>query len=80
VDVLGQQVFFSERDFTAGVADSFSMDAWDGYVASRERILGGAIERGVAPVVLTGDVHRHYAADLKADFTDPARRPWASSS
>jgi alkaline phosphatase D len=24
----------------------------------------------VAPVVLTGDVHRHYAADLKADFED----------
>ncbi len=70
-DVLGQQVFFSQRDFTAGVVDSFSMDAWDGYVASRDRILGGAIARGVAPVVLTGDVHRHYAADLKADFEDP---------
>ena len=71
-DVLGQQVFFSERDFTPGDVDSFSMDAWDGYVASRERILGGAVERGVAPVVLTGDVHRHYAADLKADFSDPS--------
>jgi alkaline phosphatase D len=47
------------------------MDAWDGYVASRQRILGGAVARGVSPVVLTGDVHRHYAADLKADFADP---------
>jgi alkaline phosphatase D len=69
-NVLGQQVFFSERDFEPGDVDRFSMDAWDGYVASRERILGGAVERGVAPVVLTGDVHRHYAADLKADFSD----------
>ena len=24
------------------------------------------------PVVLTGDVHRHYANDLKADFADPS--------
>ena len=23
------------------------------------------------PVVLTGDVHQHYASDLKVDFTDP---------
>jgi alkaline phosphatase D len=71
-DVLGQQVFFSERDFTAGTVERFSMDAWDGYVASRERILAGAAASGTAPVVLTGDVHRHYASDLKADFADPA--------
>jgi alkaline phosphatase D len=69
-DVLGQQVFFSQRDFDAGIVDRFSMDAWDGYVASRDRILTGAVQRGVSPVVLTGDVHRHYAADLKADFED----------
>ncbi len=71
-DVLGQQVFFSQRDFTEGAVESFSMDAWDGYVASRERILAGARAAGTTPVVLTGDVHRHYAADLKADFRDPS--------
>ena len=70
-DVLGQQVFFSQRDFTAGPQESFSMDAWDGYVASRQRILAAAAAAGTAPVVLTGDVHRHYASDLKADFADP---------
>jgi alkaline phosphatase D len=51
------------------------MDGWDGYVASRERILRGIAERRVDnPVVLTGDVHQHWANDLKADFSDPESR------
>ncbi|GAA1584228.1 alkaline phosphatase D family protein [Kribbella sancticallisti] len=71
-DVIGQQVYFAARDFTTGPAVSYSMDAWDGYAASRQRILDGIQERGVAnPVVLTGDVHRHYANDLKTDFRNP---------
>ncbi len=71
--LLGQQVFFSQRDFTADAVQTFSMDGWDGYTASRERILAGMADRGVEnPVVLTGDVHRHYAAEIKRDFDDPA--------
>jgi alkaline phosphatase D len=71
-DLLGQQVFFAARDFTSGPKVAYSMDAWDGYVASRDRITNGAVERGVDNlVVLTGDVHRHYADELKADYHDP---------
>ena len=74
-NVLAQQVFFAQRDLEAGPVQAFSMDAWDGYVASRDRILGGILERRVAnPVVLTGDVHQHWAGDLKADFADPDSR------
>jgi alkaline phosphatase D len=71
-NVLAQQVFFAQRDSNTGEPQSFSMDAWDGYVASRDKILGFIEERAVAnPVVLTGDVHNNWAADLKADFNDP---------
>ncbi len=71
--VIAQQVFFGQRDLAAGAARSFSTDAWDGYVAARQRIMGFIEERGITePVVLTGDVHKHYAADLKANFDDPA--------
>ncbi|MBA2637060.1 MAG: alkaline phosphatase D family protein, partial [Solirubrobacterales bacterium] len=71
-NVLAQQVFFAQRDYEAGPLQGFSMEAWDGYVASRDRILHGIAERRVDnPVVLTGDVHQHWAADLKADFDDP---------
>ncbi|MCP2167770.1 alkaline phosphatase D family protein [Goodfellowiella coeruleoviolacea] len=69
-DVIGQQVFFARR---ANASDAVSMDAWDGYPASRDRIQKGWVQRGVRnPVVLTGDVHRAWANDLKVDFANPA--------
>jgi alkaline phosphatase D len=71
-NVLAQQVFFAHRDLMSGSGELFAMDAWDGYVGSRDRILGGFVERGVRnPVVITGDVHNNWVADLKADFDDP---------
>jgi alkaline phosphatase D len=46
-------------------------DGWDGYHASRARLLGEVHERRVpGVVVLGGDVHAHYVADLKPDFDD----------
>ncbi|GAA3211035.1 alkaline phosphatase D family protein [Actinocorallia longicatena] len=72
-DVLGQQVFFAQRDADAGPLLRTSMDAWDGYVASRDRITRGWIDAGVRnAVVLTGDVHAHWASDLKLDYADPS--------
>ncbi|WP_182899039.1 alkaline phosphatase [Microbispora sp. H10830] len=71
-DVIGQQVFFAQRDNNAGPAKITSQDAWDGYVASRRRVTQGWIDAGVRnPVVLTGDVHAHWASDLKLDYDDP---------
>ena len=52
------------------------MDGWDGYPEARRRLLSGIVDREVRnPVVLTGDVHRHYANDLRLDYDDPASRP-----
>ncbi|MGW4461724.1 alkaline phosphatase D family protein [Micromonospora sp. NPDC004704] len=74
-DILGQQVFFAQRDNNAGPATVTSMDSWDGYVASRDRITRGWLGAGVRnPVVLTGDVHAHWASDLKLDYADPTSR------
>jgi alkaline phosphatase D len=72
-DVLGQQVFFGRRDSDPGDGTRVSMDAWDGYPASRRRITEGWVEADVRnPVVLTGDVHAHWASDVLRDFDDPA--------
>ncbi|MGC4748286.1 alkaline phosphatase D family protein [Micromonospora sp. DT201] len=69
-DILGQQVFFAQQLDASGAA---SMDAWDGYRASRSRIQTGWQQRGVRnPLVLTGDVHRSWANDLKADYANPS--------
>jgi alkaline phosphatase D len=71
-DVLGQQVFFGRRDNTPTAASTVSMDAWDGYPASRQRITQGWVDAGVRnPVVLTGDVHAHWASELNLDAADP---------
>ncbi|WP_244301779.1 alkaline phosphatase D family protein [Microbispora triticiradicis] len=72
-DVIGQQVFFARRDSDAGPGTRTSQDAWDGYAASRRRVTRGWVDAGVRnPVVLTGDVHAHWASDLKLDYDDPA--------
>jgi alkaline phosphatase D len=74
-DILGQQVFFGQRDNNSGPATVTSMDAWDGYVASRDRITRGWVDAGVRnPVVLTGDVHAHWADELKLDYADPTSK------
>jgi alkaline phosphatase D len=74
-DILGQQVFFGQRDNASGPQKVLSMDSWDGYQASRDRITRGWVDAGVRnPVVLTGDVHAHWADDLKLDWNDPTSR------
>lgn len=73
-DVIGQQVFFASRDSNSSPAiTTVSMDAWDGYSASRERVTKSWLDAKVRnPVVLTGDVHQSWANDLLADYRDPA--------
>ncbi|MEU6813189.1 alkaline phosphatase D family protein [Streptomyces sp. NPDC046831] len=74
-NVVPQQVTFSQRRNTTAVPSKVSMDSWDGYPASRERVLAGAEAAGVDNLmVLTGDVHVHYAFDIKRDFDDQDSR------
>ncbi|WP_399924707.1 alkaline phosphatase D family protein [Streptomyces kanamyceticus] len=74
-NVVPQQVTFSQRKLDLTAQAKLSMDAWDGYRASRERVLAGAKSAGLENLmVLTGDVHVGYAFDIKADFDDPASK------
>jgi len=48
-------------------------DGWDGYAPARTRLLDGVAQRKLpGVVVLGGDVHANYVADLKTNFDDPA--------
>jgi len=72
-DVLGQQVFFAQLDFTPGPMRGFNPDTWDGYPGSRDRVVDAWTAAGVRnPVVLTGDIHTHWAADIRRRWDDPA--------
>jgi alkaline phosphatase D len=71
--VLGQQVPMFARDNGADAPPQsrFSMDKWDGYTASRQRVIARLKEtKAPNPIALSGDVHVHYGADLKLDFGD----------
>ena len=48
-NVIGQQVFMAQRDFEAGAQKRLSMDGWDGYAASRDRVLGYVKQRAHSP-------------------------------
>ncbi|MFD0385524.1 alkaline phosphatase D family protein [Streptomyces stramineus] len=71
-NVIPQQVAFSRRRLTRTGPSRLSMDAWDGYPASRDRVLQGARAAGAGNlIVLSGDSHIHLAMDIKKDFDDP---------
>ncbi|MGZ5266324.1 MAG: alkaline phosphatase D family protein [Caldimonas sp.] len=79
-NLLAQQTLmarFSWQDPAQG--GRYWNDGWNGYAASRDRLLGVVAEKKVpGVVVLGGDVHSNYVADLKADFDDP-RSPVVAS-
>lgn len=69
---MSQQVVMAQIDRTPGEGESFSLEQWDGFPASRDRLISSLVANNVSnPVVLTGDIHRHVAADLTTDFNDP---------
>ncbi|BCK54080.1 alkaline phosphatase D family protein [Nocardia wallacei] len=68
--VIGNQVAMAQSDYDPGPATAVGTDSWDGYVADRNAVLGAAADRGVRNlVVITGDRHENYAADLRRDYT-----------
>ncbi|WP_280870941.1 alkaline phosphatase D family protein [Streptomyces sp. MJP52] len=74
-NVVPQQVTFSRRNNPAAGNTTLSMDSWDGYPASRRRVLEGWKASGRENLmILTGDVHVHYGLDVKEDFDDPSSR------
>ncbi len=74
-NLLAQQIFMAQNDFHLGPGREMLVDTWDGYAAERGRVLGDLAASGARnPVVLTGDIHTHYASDLLANFDDPDSR------
>jgi alkaline phosphatase D len=80
-NLLAQQTLMARCSWSdpAGGGGTYWTDGWDGYPAARQRLLSGIAQRQVpGVVVLGGDVHANYVADLKADFDDPAAKVIAS--
>jgi alkaline phosphatase D len=71
-NILAQQTLMAQHSQLpiAGPDDGrFWTDGWDGYPESRKRLFDSLVKhRPANPVVISGDVHTFYAADLKQDF------------
>jgi alkaline phosphatase D len=64
--------FSWEEPNAANQGGQYWTDGWDGYPAARSRLLQTVADKRVpGVVVLGGDVHANYVADLKVDFDDP---------
>lgn len=74
--LLGQQVQIQHRASIAlpdklGGGISFFLDAWDGYTATRDRLFEHVVDNNIDNmVVLTGDIHSTWVADLALDPYD----------
>jgi alkaline phosphatase D len=70
-NLLAQQTLMARFTRTDRADPTYWTDGWDGYAPARQRLLQTVAERRVpGVVVLGGDVHAHYVADLKVDFDD----------
>jgi alkaline phosphatase D len=71
-NVLANQIVMAQIDRDLGAGETYSTEQWDGFPANRDRLFSAFARHGIAnPVVLTGDIHRGVAAELKADFLNP---------
>lgn len=71
-NVVAQQVMMAKVDRMPGPDHAYAMDQWSGYEEARRRVLRFLAERRPSnPVVITGDIHSNWVADLKADFDKP---------
>ena len=73
-NVIAQQVPFSATDenLSPDVENFGAGDKWDSYRADRDTVRDFMTQHpDLNPVVVTGDVHRNYAYNIKADFSNP---------
>ncbi len=72
-NLLVQQTLMAQFSWRDPARDpTYWTDGWDGYPAARRRLLAQAHERHARGlVVLGGDVHAHYVADLRLDPDNP---------
>ena len=75
-NVLAQQVMMASlRSLGPNNEELWPMDIWDGYPFERTELLEHISRSGTPnPVVLTGDIHSNWVADLKMDFDNDNSR------
>jgi alkaline phosphatase D len=69
-DVVGNQVVLHQWRFGPGRDAIWNLDQWDGYPRARARLNQALAAASGDVVVLTGDVHSTWIADVMDDYDD----------
>jgi len=78
-NVLAQQALFSQYNRGTSESAVYATDGWDGYPAARDRIVEQLVRANTSnPILIGGDVHSYWVADIKEDWSDPSSRTVAS--
>jgi alkaline phosphatase D len=73
-NILANQVMMTRVDRKVGEGEAFPLDQWAGYEASRVRMMRYFAEQKPSnPVVITGDIHTNWVADLREDWRNPSK-------
>jgi alkaline phosphatase D len=71
-NVIAQQTLMAEADRGPGERHVYWADGWDGYPMARQRLLDAVAASPVKDTLIVGgDVHSFWAADLRRDFAQP---------
>lgn len=63
--IIGSQVVFSTINATRWFGTDYNTDAWDGYMANKNRTLKTLYDNNIGNnIVLAGDTHENWVADL----------------
>lgn len=74
-NILAQQTLLAPCSFSPVQNNNdgrYWTDGWDGYPPARQRLLDDLLaSKARNPIVISGDVHTFYAAELRRDFAQP---------
>ena len=71
-NVLAQSTLFARFDLDPGPGTRYWTDGWSGYPAAADRLVRSIVDsRASNPLLIGGDVHTHYVANVLSDFGDP---------
>ncbi len=77
-NVIAQQTLMAQSSYVHlpdPPTGRYWTDGWNGYPVARQRLLESLRASGArGPLVLSGDVHTFYAAELRADINQPVSR------
>lgn len=63
--LIGSQVVFSTINATSWFGDAYNYDAWDGYMANKNRTLKTLYDHDIGNnIVMAGDTHANWVSDL----------------